>query len=319
MEITLLLATYNGENYLNDFLNSLTIQTYSNWKLTIIDDCSTDKTLEIIDKWGKNIDKEINIKVNRNRNGPCKNFLALLSTCELDYIMFCDQDDVWLPEKIEKTLNKMLELENIYGKNTPILVHTDLIVVDEVLNSISPSFWKYQKLDPNRKSLNYLLIQNNVTGCTIMINKALKKLINPLPEKAIMHDWWCALVASAFGIIDYIKEPLILYRQHKKQNIGARKYSLHYFFNKFFKDPKKAFDSVLKTIHQAEDFYNIYKDNLPVCYQKIVKEYINLPYQNRFKRLLNIFKYKFFKHGLLRNIGFIGILILMKKRKNEKS
>jgi hypothetical protein len=137
-----------------------------------------------------------------------KSFETLLKyACEnsdAKYFMFCDQDDVWNQDKVELTLQKMYEMEKLY-KNTPILVHTDLEVVDENLHTINPSFMKLQNLDEKKNRLNNLLIQNTITGCTVMINRDLAKLCLPMSSNAIVHDWWVGLVAGYFGKIVYSK------------------------------------------------------------------------------------------------------------------
>jgi len=235
-------------------------------------------------------------------------FFKLLNYSTADFIMFCDQDDFWLPDKIEITLNKMRDLEKFFP-DMPLLVHSDLKVVDSSLKTIDESFWKYQKLNPKLKSLNNLLIQNNVTGCSVMINIKLKEVLKTIPYNAIMHDWWIALVASAFGVIDYIDQPLILYRQHKGNDIGAKKYKITYFVNRVF-EFKDSIKSNKKIIIQGKEFYSIYGNILTKEQKDIVYNFITLFELDRLKRIYRIFKYKFFKYGFLRNFGFIIIMLM---------
>jgi len=318
-EISILLSTYNGEAYLPDFLESLKNQTYKNWHLFVRDDGSRDNTIEIIKSFKKAYPSKISIiEDNLGNLGACKSFLNLLmSLSEGQYFMFADQDDVWLPEKIEITLNKMKETEEKYNKPVPVLVHTDLVVVDKNLTPICNFFWKYQNQDPRKRSLNYLLVQNNITGCTVMINRTLKELVTEVPEKALMHDWWLALVASVFGVIEYVDKPTILYRQHEKQNTGAKKYSLSHFFNRFIKNKDYALNSVLGTLRQAEEFLRIYKNLLPEKKKRTVLSYIELFKTGKFKQLQIAMKYKFFKQGFIRNLGFIGVLMLIKEETSD--
>ena len=145
----------------------------------------------------------------------------MLESADDDYVMFCDQDDVWCPDKIEKTLASMKKAESENG-DIPILVHGDLSVVDSSLNVISSSFFEYQRLYQNKVSLPALLVQNYVTGCTVMINRALKQKCSPIPKECIMHDWWLGLVAAVYGKIVCINEPLLLYRQHSGNQVGAK-------------------------------------------------------------------------------------------------
>lgn len=310
--VEILLSTYNGARYLKDFIDSLYSQTYKDWKLTVRDDGSIDETPKILEEICVKDPERIKlIEDNLGNLGACKSFLTLLMKAKADYIMFADQDDIWLSDKIEKTLKKMLLVEGKYGKNTPILIHTDLKVVDENLKTLSESFWRYQGQDPEYKSLNYLLVQNNVTGCTIMINKALKNLIVKVPERAIMHDWWLALVASAFGVVDYVPEATVLYRQHPFQDTGAKKYSLKNFYCRFIKNPSQAFQSVLRTLEQAEEFLKIYGDMLSQEQKDMVMFYVNLPELRKTRRIKGLIKWRLFKQGILRNLGFVSVVIFM--------
>ncbi len=131
--------------------------------------------------------------------------------CGAEYIMFCDQDDVWKNDKIEKTLAKMQSMEQTYP-HRPILIHSDLSVVDRELHLLHKSYWIYQHIDPSKDAINRLIFHNTVTGCTMMINRKLAQKAKVIPDEAIMHDWWIVMVASVFGHIGYIDEPLIFYR-----------------------------------------------------------------------------------------------------------
>ncbi|MDN5301119.1 MAG: hypothetical protein PWQ60_633 [Thermoanaerobacteraceae bacterium] len=244
--------------------------------------------------------------------GPSNSFMRLLNYSTAEYIMFCDQDDIWLPRKIEITLDKIRDLEK-NNRDKPILVHSNLKVVDANLQIIDKSFWKYQKLNPNLKRLNHLLIQNNVTGCSIMINRKFKHLLKTVPYNAIMHDWWLALITSAFGVIDYIDQPLVLYRQHGKNDTGAKKYTITYFITRIFKY-KESIKSNEKIINQGKEFYTIYSDMLTKEQKEIVYNFITLLEVGRFKRIYRIFKYKFFKYGFLRNLGFIIVMLISGKQ-----
>ncbi len=152
----------------------------------------------------------------------------------------------------------------------------------------------------------------------MMINRALKEYINVIPEKAIMHDWWITLISSAFGIIDYIQEPTILYRQHTHQDIGIARYSIKNIYSKFIKNPKNAISSFYKTIEQAKDFLKIYKDVLSQQQIDLLTSYINLSYSKPKDGFKNIVKYKFFKQDLLINIGFI-ITVLINNYKKQNT
>ena len=222
--IDILLAAYNGEKFLKEQVDSIFSQTCKNWQLLIRDDGSTDATIQIIKSYiEKYPDKIRLIEDNLGNLGVAQNFGTILQQSKSEYIMFCDQDDVWLPEKIELTLNKMKESENLYP-DIPILIFTDLKVVDENLNIIAESLWSHHKIDPQRGSLlKNLTYCNIVTGCTVMINRKVKEFIFPIPEYVRIHDRWIALIVAKYGKLFLIPAATILYRQHPANVIGSKK------------------------------------------------------------------------------------------------
>lgn len=310
-QIDILLSTYNGNKYLQELLISIITQTYQNWQLIIRDDGSTDVTIDIIQRFAKKFpSKIIYIDDDYNNLGPSQSFSKLMQYSKANFIMFCDQDDIWLNNKIELTIEKMLLLEE-ESPITPLLVHTDLTVVDKDLQVISNSFLNYQKINPAYKNLNNLLLQNIATGCTMMINRQLKELAHPIPDQAIMHDWWIALVASIHSGVHHINASPILYRQHGENNIGAEKYSINYFLNRY----GNVNESIKRIIKQGKYLSTRYRDQLNKDQCTLLESFINLIYKNRFTRLIEIFIYRFRKQGLLRNIGFIIIMFFLKQKK----
>lgn len=233
MTIDILLATYNGDKYLDAQLKSVLDQTYKHWKLIVRDDGSKDKTLKILQHYANKFPDKIKIILDNDNNiGACQNFAKLLNHSNSEYIMFCDQDDIWLPDKIKITLDKMIEVEKKIP-DKPILIHTDLNIVDENLNHLSNSMWKYQNLDLSfEKNIYKIAIHNVVTGCTVMINKAAKNCSCPIPQKALMHDWWIAINVCKYGIIDHVPQSTILYRQHSDNKYGAIRKNLNYYLKR---------------------------------------------------------------------------------------
>ncbi len=306
--VTILLATYNGEKFVEEQIDSILKQTYTNWELFIHDDGSNDNTVKILENLSKKYqDKIFLIKDDVKFGNPKDNFIHILNKIPLqkfDYFMFCDQDDAWLPEKVEKSVKKITNLEKEHSTDIPILVHTDLKVADKDLNIISESLWKSQKLDPGKKSINYLLVQNNITGCTMIFNKKLAKMSLKIGKKAIMHDWWMTLIASSFGKIDFIPEQLILYRQHGKNDTGAKIVNLNYSLKKAARK-EEIISSLRKTFLQSQGFYNLFKKSLPPNIRKIVKAYTKIPYMNYPIKIKTLLKYKFLKQNFSRNIGLL--------------
>ena len=222
--IDILLATYNGQAYLREQIDSILAQSNHDWQLLIRDDASDDNTLSIIkDYVAKYSDKVKLIEDNSGHLGASLNFQRLLENSIAEYIMFSDQDDVWLPNKIEVTLNLMKATEKEYP-NKPILVHTDLRVVDFQLKTIAKSAWRYQGTLPETgNDLNKVMLQNVATGCTIMINRKAKAVSLPIPKEAVMHDWWIVINVAKHGKIVYVPDQLVLYRQHPNNAVGAKK------------------------------------------------------------------------------------------------
>ena len=221
-KVDVLLATYNGEKYLKEQIDSILEQTYSDFRLLISDDGSTDDTRKILEEY-KNKDSRIQVFFQESNLGVVKNFEFLLKKVESAYYMFSDQDDIWKAEKIEKSLNK-IENDNCD------LVYSDLEVVDEKLNVTYESYWKLKGIYNKIKKYNNfesLYLNNFVTGCTIISKKELIDTYLPLPNtsKYVLHDYWISLILSQNGKIDYIEEPLIKYRQHKNNKVGSKKKS----------------------------------------------------------------------------------------------
>jgi glycosyltransferase involved in cell wall biosynthesis len=222
--IDILLAAYNGQAYLKEQIDSVLAQSNQDWRLIIRDDGSSDNTVSILEKYKAEHPDKIKLISDSDGNlGASLNFGRLLEQTDAEYIMFSDQDDIWLPNKIELTLNAMKATEQIYP-DKPVLVHTDLKVADSDLNIIADSMWTYQKLFPEAgNDLNRAMAQNVVTGCTVMINKKARAISIPVPDEAIMYDWWLALNVCRHGKIVYVSIPSVLYRQHSKNRVGAQK------------------------------------------------------------------------------------------------
>lgn len=301
--IDILLASYNGEKYITEQIDSIINQTYKDWFLYIKDDCSTDNTINIIRNYENTYKDKIKVITSDIKSGSAKdNFFSMLKYSENEYIMTCDQDDVWLPNKIEITLNKMMEAEK-EDEDMPILVHTDLKVVDEKLNKITDSLIKMQNLDSSRDKLNNLLVQNIVTGCTVMVNRKLLQYIIAIPKQAIMHDWWMALIASSLGKLIFIEESTVLYRQHDSNGVGAKDAkSLNYIFI-MINNISSIKKSLNNTYLQAEEFLTLYCEYLRQPYYKLILQYSSLSSVTKLRKLKILFKYSFWKKGLLKVAG----------------
>lgn len=221
MNVTVIMSTYNGDQYLNAQIDSILNQTYSRLSIIIRDDGSSDHTREIINNYSQ---KYTNIHILQDDFGhvgiQCSYSLLLkhVLTQNYSYILFADQDDVWMPNKVEKLLNK---IQSVDTENKPSLVFSDARVVDKNLNTLHSSVTQLQKFKTNSYSLKSLLLYCPALGCTMIFNRKLLERIADIPKIAMNPDRWALMVAVCFGKIHYLPETTILYRQHQNNLNGA--------------------------------------------------------------------------------------------------
>ncbi len=306
--ISILLAVYNNEPYLAQLIDSILAQSVGEFRLYIRDDCSQDGSFAVASAYQGKDSRVFAVRSESPSGSAQNNFFRLLLEHEDDYLMFADADDVWLPDKIERTLEKMREIEDACGAQTPVLVHTDAEVTDGALGVLDPSLFHYEGLSPERRSLRNLLAQNNVTGCTAMINRALRGYIRTRPREAVMHDWWAALVAAAFGEIGVVYAPTMLYRQHGDNSVGAYRAS----------DPALAFKKLANgartravydsMFRQAACFAETYRAELTPEQYALCAAYGAMLGKGKAAKIGTVVKYGFYKNTLVRNLGqFVAI------------
>lgn len=309
--VQILMATYNGERFLSEQIESLLAQSYCNWRLLIRDDASTDSTPSILRHYAESEPRRITVIYGENNLGAKANFAKLLDLADSPYVMFCDGDDVWLPEKITKTMAVMLSLEKEGALDVPVLVHTDLRVVDGKLEELGRSFWEYQNSRPRAGGvLNRLLIQNCVTGCTTMLNRALVEAARPVPEEAIMHDWWIALVASSFGHIGIINDQTLLYRQHGGNDTGAKQRNLKHYIRMALKtlDVSRRnylLQTVTRAQRQANAFLNRFGPLLSERQRDLIEAFVCLSCKGFVTRRATLIKHKIFKSSPISTLGLL--------------
>lgn len=218
-KIEILMATYNGEKYVGKQIDSIIHQTYENWKLLIRDDNSTDKTLEILKEYEKR-DKRIKVIEDKKGNlGFVKNFEELLNCSNEQWVMFSDQDDYWVENKIEKyvaTLNA--NYNDIFGR--PVLVHSNSFICDDNLNIIKDEFINSSIANKYNEDSYYFAYF--VQGSTVLINREIIDLALPFSKNVTVHDRYFHLLAEFLGKRIFINESLIKYRQHSNNKIGAK-------------------------------------------------------------------------------------------------
>lgn len=310
-QIDILLATYNGEKYVREQIDSILNQTHKNIKLIISDDYSTDKTQNILKEYEQK-DKRIELYIQEKNIGVVKNIEFLLKKVKSPYYMLADQDDYWMQEKVEKSIEKLKEEE-------ADLVFGDLEVVNEKLDTLYESFNDYMLLSRkikkyiNTGKMNYLY--NCVTGCTILAKKETIKYIIPIPDysKRLIHDHWIGIMAELNGKLAYMPEKYIKYRQHENNQVGTNKISrgfqkLEQVRDLFIDVKLGIFETYVKNNDSFDT--NLQKENEEALnYYKMLcnKKNFNFKKWNIFHKLYKTETFKYYiENFLIMNMPFIG-------------
>lgn len=325
-DIDIVLASYNGDKFITEQIES--IQACSGYqalvrKIIVVDDGSTDNTIATLKHLAAQDSKielhapSLDPSVIANK-GASQNFQFGLTLTSAPYIMLCDQDDVWLPEKLESSLHKVKQAEKYSNTTTPVLVFSDKQIVDEQLNLICDSYFVLKQISKQwHKRFEQLSQQNVASGCTMLFNRALLKRAIPIPNTAYMHDWWLALIASRCGVISLIDKPLIQYRQHQNNTIGAKQRSKMDLVLQFPSQLKAFQHSLSQVIVQAQAFQQFEKQHRLMS-NDTISALSNLPTMTRLERLIA------YKQGLITRsnragkIALVLSLLLMKKVKRLK-
>jgi len=302
--IDVLMATYDGESFVGDQIESILRQSHPDWKLTVQDDCSTDGTGTVIRDYARQHPDRIVARERGSNSGSAKqNFFELLLASRARYVMLCDQDDVWLDDKIAVTLQRMMEMERRHGADTPLLVHSDLTVTDTALRVTARSMMAAQQLDGRESRLNRLVVQNTVTGCTVMVNRALVTMVREPFDRIVMHDWWLALIASAFGAIGFVDTPTALYRQHDTNAVGARpSRGLAYKVDRLL-DREGITTALAESFAQAAVLLEHFEDRLSDVQVEMLRAYVTIPQLGKAGRLRTLRRHGFWKNTAVRRLG----------------
>lgn len=316
--VHIIMAVYNGAAYLTEQIMSIRKNTFTDWVLWVFDDGSFDETEDIVNRQAAEEAGRIHYIKNVKNKGVTLNFLEGVKTAASEtpdgslkeaaevYYMFCDQDDVWLPDKIEKTLKAMKRQEKKYSKKLPLVIFTDAITTDEKLNVIHPSFHKSNHLNTKRLELSHILMENKLIGCTVMFNEALEKKLAVIPAHARYHDWWIGLLGASFGKVAYLPEATLYYRQHGGNVVGNQD------FYSYVKKRTAALKEQKKVLYanasQAKEFYEIYKDSLPMDKKMQVYAMANLMKGGWFHKRYLCLRFGFLKSGVVRNAALMLIL-----------
>ncbi len=298
-DIAILLATYNGKDYLKQQLKSLFDQTFSEFRLVIHDDGSSDGTAEIIDEYRNRYPDKVEVFYGNQCGGPKENFLWMLERVEADYYLLCDQDDVWFPEKMERSIEALINAENeLHMVNvhddSPVCVFTDMQVVDEDLNNISNSFIRYIGRSPKNTAYTQIIIDNPAAGCTMCFNRRLRDLVVDLIpridlDNIPMHDALILEIASIMGKVVAIDEPLAYYRQTGHNAMGAATETDGDKATRNIQDLKQGsfFEKKKAFVQESRLFAAeiIKADWLPKDKKNILMRFANIGEKNKLKRI----------------------------------
>ena len=300
--LTVLMTTYNGERYLREQLDSILGQKNCEFNLVISDDCSTDSTADILNEYAETFSGMIDVRIREEHIGSAaKHFFKLIEEIRDDeryvnsrYFALSDQDDIWMPGKLEvciETLNKAVTGE---GEYLPMLVHGDLLLADTSGIETSASMARSNHMRMDHTALNYRLVENAVSGNTVVFNR---KFMNTLsfPENCVMHDWWMALVGESVGKIFYIDKALVRYRQHGENVYGSRK---HFTAEEIKENYRNMYA-------QAEALLENHGGNMSTENREILEAFTGMQNQNRIKKIMTIFKYRFFKSSPVMTLGMM--------------
>ena len=303
---------YNGARYLDEFLSSVRAQTHPQWRLWLRDDGSTDATPEIARRAAAADQRIVLLDGGGMRLGPAAAFDWLLARIPAGtpYAMCADQDDVWRPEKIAVTLAAMRSAETAGAG--PLLVHTDLVVVDDQLRTIDHSFWHYSGVDPEPATLRRVIVQNVATGATIMMNRELRALAGSVPPTAVYHDWWYACVAAAFGRIVPVRTATVLYRQHDANVVGAprgprpRWYRVPGLARHAMGRSAHLRSEIARTSRQAAALLARFDTRLAERDRRFLRDYAALPERSFLRRKLDVARLRVRpEQGFWRNLGVL--------------
>ena len=272
MSISIAMATYNGADFLIAQLDSIAAQTVLPEEIIICDDCSTDETIQIIKQ--HELYHIIKLIINEHRIGIVENFKKATLHCKIDnFVAFADQDDIWLPTKLEKNYTS---LEALHAQNLPALVYSDAVFVNENGEILNSSFMNEMGIDKFKHNFDTVIFGSLMLGCTIMFNPKMREVLLNIPSNSgFNHDAWISLASFSLGKNYFIKEPLIYYRKHEK-NATIAAYKKINKFKHIFKNIFSKNDYLFNEILLAKTFNNKYFKEISSLQKNRIKTLISL-------------------------------------------
>ena len=305
VKTAVLLAAWNGSAHLPELLDSLLCQTDPDFTVLMQDDGSTDHTPALLSIIAEQDSRFVLASEQGQHLGAAGNFISLIRQSDADYTLLCDQDDIWEPNKIAVLKNTLRQMEERYGTAMPLLVHSDSSLIGESGEPMADSFFRHQGWDPHAVTLQQLLVQNNVTGCTLIMNAPLRKLVatHARARELFMHDWFIALTAASFGRIGFVDQPLTRYRQHGNNAVGASARPLLIRGLDALRNRKDAKRRILLTYTHTAIFRKLYGETLPDKASAVVDSYLATQRLPKLSRIMAVRRMGFVMQSPVTRLG----------------
>jgi glycosyltransferase involved in cell wall biosynthesis len=310
MEVEIVVPTYNCAGWIDGFFQSIVDQDFCDWRILSRDDASTDSTVTLLAKWERSLRGRLSLSRDNQANlGMIENYNAVLECTSAPWVMLADPDDIWLPGKISSTIHAMREAERSHGSKVPIVVCSDATVVDDCLQTISPSYWRWSRHNAKLAEVFHrMIIENPVLTSTMMVNRALLDVALPMAGAAC-PDWWLAMVACAFGRIVRLPQSTVLYRRHPANDsldpmtstLGAALAGLP--------NGRKRVDRLIQQCaQQAGAFLTRFGSRLPFADAAALESAKNLPGLSSLARRHAILRHHLWFASPLKNAGLMLLL-----------
>jgi glycosyltransferase involved in cell wall biosynthesis len=315
-EIDIAIPAYNCAAWLDDLIESILQQDVNNWRIVARDDASTDGTAARLAAWKQRLGERMMIVDGSERRnlGPVGNYNAILSATTSNWIMLADSDDVWRPGKVALTLQAMRAAEATHGTATPVLVFTDAEVVDEQLQPVAESYWRWSRANLAAANVFHrLVVDCPAISSTMMVNRALIALALPMPGAVWSQDWWAMMVAAAFGQIVTLDERTILYRRHSANDslepyAATTKGMVHRLLAAPSSARKKVRRLIDQIASQAGAFAERFHRELTASDLAALKAASRLPYVGGIQRRWSVVRHGLWFGSLPKNVGLMLLL-----------
>ena len=282
--VDILMATYNGEAFLEEQVQSIINQTYREWRLLVHDDGSTDKTMEILHRLAEEDERVVVIEDGVQRLGVARNFIHLVKQSAAAYCMFCDQDDVWLPHKVEKMVHAIEQ----YNQGIPQVVYTNAFLWSPDRGIIS-----------DKNTLTYpttlrqtLFLNTGIQGAAAIFNQSMCEVIEQPLSYYAMHDHVLLLAGICFGEVHYLPESLMYYRQHENNLTGNAPGSIAKKITLMWQNRNVPLVS-REHYNGLKSFYEYFREGVRVDDRQVIEMFLSLPDKNSLVRLWRIVQYRF--------------------------